>query len=1046
MKPAVSAISRNTPLNKDAGFSLIEIIVSLVIVGILASIASMGVVSAISGYAVVKENVSLSQKIQLAATRISRELLELTAIDNRDDSRPSIVFHSATGRRHAIAKVNETIRLYDIDEDQPGMIDDAYLESSGDILTDRVEAFTLNYFQGVSIWDGSDIRDLSTIQISLNLIRTDIAGSTVNVTTRVHLRNNDNYGGSPAVQPVTAATGDQYACFISAAQSRPVVLVSTWTGRLLTWAPGLIALFVFCGVTLESILAAKRKSVLFNKSDGSVLIGMIITILVFAALGAALVPMISSSQLQRTAAGRSDQAYYMAESGLRYAASQYLSAISEAQKYAVLNDLHGVTHRLQGNQGAFTVAVNPYYFLVDVDPANTTTLITRFYGDLADKDAFTAGGGSLSIDDSVYSFTSASIAGQQITFFMSTSLTVPVDTPVYPVAQAIAQTVNDNDALALAPGAGKIFPQRNGSFVLGDDTYTYRENGRDTNTLLGIKRTDGSGFSEFTLTADTNIRLKKFVKITSTGIVGSGDMMATRDIVYHVQIPEEKEPQRISLHEKFDNLDKWNESLLGAHEIDQLAENNVLRVSGISQSGVDTPSASLIALNAGAVQFNPDDFDTQVKIGYDPVIPDYYTAGISFRLAAGGDKTYGLSFQRSAPSGDTSDEDHIYNGLKPFDADHVLAIILWQSTGSNHSDKQWLAYKKISAVNIPPQLNDFISEDDWSGGPLNLFSSTAIASLPMLPCDFKNMKLELNVDCVVGSCTSLMVNWDGEMNWTPVDLANKMETDVTENQGKPYAISFRIDSPPVSMPAPQITVTIDVVADNFDIQNATLLTRFSVTNALEFIYNGEKTIEPGDRIFQQSGASASVYGYPLISPDDPNQGTLLLKDVNGPFVNGNLSVIGKTDVATLNGVYEDQPYHFIKAYYGTEFACGNRSDDQLDRQKGANQTNPDTLNWPPDEGTPWTSERDNFTLIQWDAHNPDVKGEASVSLISHKDFDARIDYRNTIVKITRSPLTDSGSTLGLHTFGKGSPEVYFDDFGYQSFVDQPVVISQPIQY
>ena len=81
----------------DSGFTLVELIFSLVVVGILASIAGMGVVSAISGYAIVRENVSLSQKIQLAATRIQRELLELTAIGFKEDSRPCLIYESATG-------------------------------------------------------------------------------------------------------------------------------------------------------------------------------------------------------------------------------------------------------------------------------------------------------------------------------------------------------------------------------------------------------------------------------------------------------------------------------------------------------------------------------------------------------------------------------------------------------------------------------------------------------------------------------------------------------------------------------------------------------------------------------------------------------------------------------------------------------------------------------------------------------------------------------------------------------------------------------------
>ena len=62
MKPSVTAAEKRHRLSCDAGFTLIEIIISLVVAGILASIAGMGIVSAISGYAVVRENVSLPRK------------------------------------------------------------------------------------------------------------------------------------------------------------------------------------------------------------------------------------------------------------------------------------------------------------------------------------------------------------------------------------------------------------------------------------------------------------------------------------------------------------------------------------------------------------------------------------------------------------------------------------------------------------------------------------------------------------------------------------------------------------------------------------------------------------------------------------------------------------------------------------------------------------------------------------------------------------------------------------------------------------------------
>uniref|UniRef100_UPI003565A0C9 type II secretion system protein n=1 Tax=Desulfosarcina sp. TaxID=2027861 RepID=UPI003565A0C9 len=564
MKPAPVDMEEQHRSSGDDGFTLIEIIVSLVVAGILASIAGMGIVSAISSYAIVRENVSLSQKIQLATTRIHRELLELTGISYTDGTRPYIVYYSATGQAHAIAKVDDTIKLY---EDLEGPISDTDLENKGVILTDRVDSFTLNYFKAGNNWVWTDdIRELSTIQFSLNLLRQDLVGVTVNATSLVHLRNNDNYGGSSATVPVDPPTGDQYTCFISTVRPGPVDSDVATIRTLIRWAFVVIPLgcLLWRGRPKIHTHPAKAKLNLSNKADGSALIGIIIAILVFSALGAAIVPMISSSQWHRTATGRSTQAYYLAESGMRYAASQYLHATGEIAKYTALNAVHGVSHQLQDNQGSFTVSFTPYYFLVDADLLNTATLTTRIYGSTAYS--FPMTGGHLSVNDTVYAFSSASLAGQVITFNeLSSPVTVPADTPVYPVAQTVAQTVSSGGDLSLSAGSGELFPDRNGSFILAGKTYTYRENSRDTNTLVGVNRTDGSDFSNLIVTANEDIRLKKFVVVTSVGSVGSGDMMASRNIVYHVQIPEDESPQRMVFEERFNDLDKWNESVLGEH-------------------------------------------------------------------------------------------------------------------------------------------------------------------------------------------------------------------------------------------------------------------------------------------------------------------------------------------------------------------------------------------------------------------------------------------------------------------------------------------------
>jgi prepilin-type N-terminal cleavage/methylation domain-containing protein len=62
------------PMSNEKAFTLIEVIVSLVLLGILAVIAGMGLVQITQGYVFAQKNAETVQKAQVAVARIVKEL------------------------------------------------------------------------------------------------------------------------------------------------------------------------------------------------------------------------------------------------------------------------------------------------------------------------------------------------------------------------------------------------------------------------------------------------------------------------------------------------------------------------------------------------------------------------------------------------------------------------------------------------------------------------------------------------------------------------------------------------------------------------------------------------------------------------------------------------------------------------------------------------------------------------------------------------------------------------------------------------------------
>lgn len=67
--------TKMTDISKDIkGFTLIEVIVSLVILGVLAAVSTIAIFKIVEGYQLAKDNAHLTQKAQVAMTRIAVEL------------------------------------------------------------------------------------------------------------------------------------------------------------------------------------------------------------------------------------------------------------------------------------------------------------------------------------------------------------------------------------------------------------------------------------------------------------------------------------------------------------------------------------------------------------------------------------------------------------------------------------------------------------------------------------------------------------------------------------------------------------------------------------------------------------------------------------------------------------------------------------------------------------------------------------------------------------------------------------------------------------
>lgn len=753
-------------------------------------------------------------------------------------------------------------------------------------------------------------------------------------------------------------------------------------------------------------ILTKRDDATIRNQGGSLLIGLIVTLLLLSALGAALLSQTTTATFQTVSANGSDRALYLAESGYRYAAVK-MAAGSD------LNNLHGRTYSLSAGE-QFALSFQPYFFRVTT--VNNRWLTVQVpYGEAP---AFTNPAGRLKINNgAAEAYDQVQIQGADRVRFHrpSGNWAAAVGDSVSLVALSDGTAVAQGGDLNLqAATSADNLPAHNGRFRLDGATYSYVT--RETTRLRGISRVDGPWAPLAPANGD-EVVLQPFVRIDSTGIFGQGELGTRRLIVYYVPIGTGGAPAS-EWHETFDaGSTDWNSAQGSQTVVDN--NGNALSVTGISQSfsglyesqtNLDWQAAGVDLATAWSDNGGFLDYDAQVKIRAEE---PYYLAGISFRLDSSGNG-YGLSFLQSAPDS----ADGIPNTVIPVNDQPM--IILWERASNDFANWHWLAYKRLSSSDFGQPAPIF--EDDMESGttkwtadaPWGIVANSPPANDPPSPthcwhdspgglsANGLNISLvsrTIDLSAAVAPQLNFYEHRDLYERGGGWGSSDRAYVEISTNNGGSWAA---LQTYTGSLGAwTKETLDLSTYAGR---SNVTIRFRFQTVN----------------------GWWATRDGWYI---DDVS---VIDTSTNWPTV---LVRVREKNAASATP-FAGQRVNDIQAFFGDTNASGTPDGNPLDNQRLANVRG--EVHWPPDDVGDTDAAGDYYTLVQWDVINTAL---TSIALQGSGIEAGTILRSNNPVLTTPSSgsFSPSRPEVGLHAWGVhwagGSyvtplrpPVVYYDDF------------------
>lgn len=174
----------------DSGFTMIEVIAAMLIIGIVAGFSLLFLMTGAAGFVTASQNNLLAQKARLALTRVILEFtdeLETVVtlspnVSEKTYAKYKYQLNPAKYRQIGLAGTGARKQIVIIDGETP--VPDS---SSNEILIDNVSDFTMIFEKcDQTEWTiADDIADLCRIQISLTLYVNEKDSTTVNFSTTI---------------------------------------------------------------------------------------------------------------------------------------------------------------------------------------------------------------------------------------------------------------------------------------------------------------------------------------------------------------------------------------------------------------------------------------------------------------------------------------------------------------------------------------------------------------------------------------------------------------------------------------------------------------------------------------------------------------------------------------------------------------------------------------------------------------------------------------------------------------------------------------------